>query len=980
MSKSTYLVVGMGGACGSQGGKLGAENSTHTISKALARSGERVIAIANTKDEALAGAGVEFWTFDGELASSPVMAKVQEIGSYHLVSDSISSQPQLASAPNCLSTVIVTANPTATQALRVLMQNRPTAESHPGGDTVLMNRTAEAVRSLGYDVTVDLSGAEDAANFDLVHIFNFATPEISKAFAERAINAGTPFVVTTLCEDVAQFHNRSIAWANLMVEYVKRGNDSNWFNAQVAQLGSIQASGSFDNSWTAERAASLIANGQAEANLLQKIHPTAKISTIPVGFDAPKDVGPELFVNQYGVKEFVLCVGRLESRKNQLTLLKALENCDLPIVLVAGGVCYQPEYDRAVRSFKRRAKTLVLDRLSPEMLASAYAASKIHALVSWYELPGLVSLEAAWHGKNVVATDCGTTRDYLADYAFYCQPDNPSSVLNACMAAFYSPVNPDFKNSIEQFTWERAGKETAALYSRCSKSARINKAAQPISSIAVAEPNKPTLTLTQNNSTLASALKITSPLLESPKGWNGAINASALSAPVVSEMPKLSIEEIIEESERDADQGQYNRAIANLEQAISQGASSARVLRSLGAILLANGEAAKSEQRFKESLKMDPNDARSWVGLGLSEMGRGDYKAANRSLAQAIKLDPVQIVALRALVECAYNTQEFQTLEEALLGYVSRNPSDDEMRFCLAGCLYKRGKYNESNSLNREILARSPGHQGALELNSLLERELSTQSWGSVPKQSPIQTLGARVEVQYDNNDQQLSELEENKRRGQFDTVIGGVTELLQTANLSASQREQANLLRAEALVLTGKLSEAKGIFQESLKNNARSARAVCGLAALEAHSGRWSDAKDLFHRALAMKPEYDVPLAGLGLCAIQENNLDKSWEYFWQATQVNPENTRALVGLLEVGYQQKRYFELEGAIRAYLEMHPADVEFVYSLAGCLFAQGKYSEARSEAERIFLFDPQHQDAHELIGMIDRREGVQSANF
>ncbi len=105
--------------------------------------------------------------------------------------------------------------------------------------------------------------------------------------------------------------------------------------------------------------------------------------------------------------DFVLCVARLEPRKNQLMLLEALRDDPRPMVLIAGGAEYVPAYAQLCRSFPRRGPTLVLGRLPGAMLAAAYRAAAVHCLPSWFELPGLVTLEAARHGARIAASSWG---------------------------------------------------------------------------------------------------------------------------------------------------------------------------------------------------------------------------------------------------------------------------------------------------------------------------------------------------------------------------------------------------------------------------------------------------------------------------------------------------------------------------------------------------------------------------------------------
>ena len=91
-------------------------------------------------------------------------------------------------------------------------------------------------------------------------------------------------------------------------------------------------------------------------------------------------------------------------------LLYALRELDVPLVFI-NSESKQPAYEELCRSFPRRAKTIFTGPVSEEMLFSAYRAAKVHALPSWFELPGLVSLEAGWMGCNVVTGSWGTMRN-----------------------------------------------------------------------------------------------------------------------------------------------------------------------------------------------------------------------------------------------------------------------------------------------------------------------------------------------------------------------------------------------------------------------------------------------------------------------------------------------------------------------------------------------------------------------------------------
>jgi len=97
-------------------------------------------------------------------------------------------------------------------------------------------------------------------------------------------------------------------------------------------------------------------------------------------------------------------------------------------------------------------------------MLSAFAAAKVHCLPSWYELPGLVTLEAARYGCAVVASSWGGIPDYLGDTCYYCQPDDHRSIRAAILTAYEKGRPAGLQQRAEQFTWEKSADITLAQY------------------------------------------------------------------------------------------------------------------------------------------------------------------------------------------------------------------------------------------------------------------------------------------------------------------------------------------------------------------------------------------------------------------------------------------------------------------------------------------------------------------------------------
>lgn len=346
------------------------------------------------------------------------------------------------------------------------MRNRENALTSPGGDTVVMVRVAEELRKQGVQVDIDVEHHRQLSDYDIVHLHNFATPEHTETLAKECVAAGVPYVVTTMYEDAPLFYSQMIAQAQVFYDYMNAGRPADRFEVFMAPVRDCTPMPMLENTWTANHASALIASGSREQQTLERDYPDASwVTTYRLGSDLGfPDIDGKRFTDETGLKDFVFCVARLESRKNQLMLLKALEDSDLPVVFATGGFTYQRDYAQACAGYQRKGKTLFLNRLDQDVLASAYVAARVHVLPSWYELPGIVSQEAAKRGIGVVATDNGTARDYFGEHAKYCKPDDPETILVAVQAAYDTETTSKLADSVADCTWENAASRILEIY------------------------------------------------------------------------------------------------------------------------------------------------------------------------------------------------------------------------------------------------------------------------------------------------------------------------------------------------------------------------------------------------------------------------------------------------------------------------------------------------------------------------------------
>jgi glycosyltransferase involved in cell wall biosynthesis len=364
--------------------------------------------------------------------------------------------------------------------MRVLFQNRSDAFTKSGGDTTQMRKTAEGLQQLGVEVDVRLEPVTDYSSYDLVHLFNIQTFVDTRQQLERAKAAGKQVALSTI-------------WWRFTEYEIHRIRRPQWNRLQRV-MGTALTSLLFERwmrarrpnhdeqSWLLRNADLLLPNSAAERDILIADFKLATASTrfhvIPYGVDATlfQHSNAESFIASHGLREFVVCAARIENRKNQLHLIRAMKEIDAPLVLVGQPNPNQEDYVSLVRAAASElgpGRVHFVEHLRPEALASAYAAAKVHALVSWLESPGLASMEAAVAGCNIVTTDRAPVDEYFGDLAWRCDPSSIRSIRDAIRAALAAPRRTALRDKIiSEFTWERAARETLKGYEMILRGAK----------------------------------------------------------------------------------------------------------------------------------------------------------------------------------------------------------------------------------------------------------------------------------------------------------------------------------------------------------------------------------------------------------------------------------------------------------------------------------------------------------------------------
>ncbi|MEX2142601.1 MAG: glycosyltransferase family 4 protein [Pirellulales bacterium] len=381
--------------------------------------------------------------------------------------------------------------------MKVLMVNTPQSPKLKGGDTLQMVKTAEALVQLGVEVVISTHAEPDGRGFDVAHVFNLRTIDATERQVAALARYDVPIVMSPIYLEISQALWGSTAVAQIFSEPRSESELAELLEKlklrtlDLQQPVGVQASAcsgpgtilrgdgvnrpfpDYDDRQRRilARVCHLLPNSAMEMSALMCTLGVTSIpfTVVPYGADAGLflNADPEPFVKRFGLRDFVLQVGRVEPAKNQAMLCYAMKSLDLPLVLI--GHPAHRGYAEACRRLLPKY-SLVIEHLPQEQLASAYAAARVHALPSWVETCGLVSMEAALADCSLVLSTAGYECEYYEGFGYYCDPADADSIREAVQSAWEryerdAELRMRLRSRIlTEFTWQAAATTALRAY------------------------------------------------------------------------------------------------------------------------------------------------------------------------------------------------------------------------------------------------------------------------------------------------------------------------------------------------------------------------------------------------------------------------------------------------------------------------------------------------------------------------------------
>lgn len=218
------------------------------------------------------------------------------------------------------------------------------------------------------------------------------------------------------------------------------------------------------------QADALLPNTEAEARLLVKLFKAdqEKITVVPNAAESRFiNATPHLFRENFNISyDFVLNVGRIEERKNQLNLIRAVKKAKLKLIII--GMNFNDDYYHQCKK-EADGSVVFIDAIPHEspILESAYAACKVFALPSTLETPGISAIEAGLAGAKILASPNGGGDEYFGKYAKYPDVNSVDGIAASLLELWHEPSDDILPNILlSKYTWENVALETLKIYQK----------------------------------------------------------------------------------------------------------------------------------------------------------------------------------------------------------------------------------------------------------------------------------------------------------------------------------------------------------------------------------------------------------------------------------------------------------------------------------------------------------------------------------
>jgi protein O-GlcNAc transferase len=310
----------------------------------------------------------------------------------------------------------------------------------------------------------------------------------------------------------------------------------------------------------------------------------------------------------------------------------------------------------------------------------------------------------------------------------------------------------------------------------------------------------------------------------------------------------------------------------------------------------------------------------------------------------------------------------------------------------------RAGRFRESETIYRQILAVDPNHHDAWHLMGIVASEVGNYQRGIECIQRALRLRPEWAEAHFNLGNAW-------KHQGKLDEAIASYQRAVQLKpeyaemhnNLGLAWRDHGALDQAvasyrralqlkpgyaeahnnlgNALTRQGKLDEATACYRQALQLNPGYAEAHNNLGNALARQGKPEEAAACYQRALQLNPGYAEAHNNLGNVFMGQGKPDEAAACYQRALRLSPDYAEAHNNLGNVFKDQDKLDEAAACYKRALQVNPDYALAHYNLGLLSQESGNLDEAVACYRHALRLDPAYAEAHNNIGNALKDQGA-----
>jgi predicted O-linked N-acetylglucosamine transferase (SPINDLY family) len=270
--------------------------------------------------------------------------------------------------------------------------------------------------------------------------------------------------------------------------------------------------------------------------------------------------------------------------------------------------------------------------------------------------------------------------------------------------------------------------------------------------------------------------------------------------------------------------------------------------------------------------------------------------------------------------------------------------------------LHQAGRFQEAESLYRQVLAQQPNHPDALHLLGVLAGQVGRLDLAT-------DLINQAIAAAPGNADYHCNLGFFLQSQGRIDQAIASFQRAIEIKPDMPVAHNNLGI----ALTSSGQLPQAIASCQRAIEIKPDYPEAHYNLGNAFLHSQQFEQAIACYQRALQIKPNYPEAYNNLGNALCRQGRLDQAVANYQRAVRIKPDFSEAYINLGAAWVEMRQFDQAVACCRQAIEIKPDQPGAFYNLGNALCKKDQLDQAVASYQRALALKGDYADALSNLG-------------